>query len=65
MSRRIIIQLHFPVSQYNMRAALYYGKGDIRPEDIPEPKATPGKVLVEVEWCGICGSDLHLYQLGK
>jgi threonine dehydrogenase-like Zn-dependent dehydrogenase len=28
--------------------------------DLPEPQPGPGQVLVEVERCGICGSDLHL-----
>lgn len=29
-------------------------------EDLPELKPGKGQVLVEVERCGICGSDLHL-----
>ncbi len=28
--------------------------------DIPDPVPGPGQVLLEVERCGICGSDLHL-----
>ncbi len=28
--------------------------------DIPEPVPGPGQVLVSVERCGICGSDLHM-----
>ncbi|MES2127862.1 MAG: zinc-binding dehydrogenase [Pseudomonadota bacterium] len=28
--------------------------------DIPDPVPGPGQVLVKVERCGICGSDLHL-----
>ena len=44
-----------------MRAARFHDKGDIRVEDIEEPKLSDGKVLVEVEWCGICGSELHEY----
>jgi (R,R)-butanediol dehydrogenase/meso-butanediol dehydrogenase/diacetyl reductase len=42
-----------------MKAARFYGPGDIRIDDIPEPKTRPG--TVEVEWCGICGTDLHEY----
>lgn len=30
--------------------------------DVPEPTAGPGEVLVETLACGICGSDLHIYQ---
>ena len=44
-----------------MRAARYHGRGDIRVEDLPEPHAGPGQVQVAVEWCGICGTDLHEY----
>jgi threonine dehydrogenase-like Zn-dependent dehydrogenase len=33
---------------------------ELRVEDIPEPIPGPGQVLVAVERCGICGSDLHL-----
>lgn len=33
---------------------------ELRVEDIPEPLPGPGQVLVAVERCGICGSDLHM-----
>ncbi|KIY02678.1 uncharacterized protein Z520_01143 [Fonsecaea multimorphosa CBS 102226] len=48
----------------SMRAARFYGNRDIRVEDVPVPEAGPGECLVEVEWCGICGSDLHEYAAG-
>jgi (R,R)-butanediol dehydrogenase/meso-butanediol dehydrogenase/diacetyl reductase len=44
-----------------MKAARFHGRGDIRVEEVPEPEVRPGTVLVEVEWCGICGTDLHEY----
>jgi len=44
-----------------MKAARYYGRGDIRIEDIPEPVISPGEVGVEIAYCGICGTDLHEY----
>lgn len=48
-----------------MRAARYYGKGDIRVEDIPEPQLRePDDVLVAPSYCGICGTDLHEYAVG-
>lgn len=34
-------------------------------EDIDEPKLSSGQCIVDVEWCGICGSDLHEYLRGK
>jgi (R,R)-butanediol dehydrogenase/meso-butanediol dehydrogenase/diacetyl reductase len=47
-----------------MKAARFYGPGDIRIDDIPEPVVRPRAVKVEVEWCGICGTDLHEYLEG-
>lgn len=47
-----------------MRAARLYGPGDVRVEEVPEPATRPGTVKVEVEWCGICGTDLHEYLEG-
>ncbi|EKM78294.1 hypothetical protein AGABI1DRAFT_129413 [Agaricus bisporus var. burnettii JB137-S8] len=44
-----------------MKAARYYGPGDLRVEDIPEPVPTDGQVKVKIAWNGICGSDLHAY----
>jgi (R,R)-butanediol dehydrogenase/meso-butanediol dehydrogenase/diacetyl reductase len=44
-----------------VKAARYHGRGDIRVEDLPEPHAGPGQVQLAVEWCGICGTDLHEY----
>jgi (R,R)-butanediol dehydrogenase/meso-butanediol dehydrogenase/diacetyl reductase len=47
-----------------MRAARFHARGDIRIDDVPEPATRPGTVKVEVEWCGICGTDLHEYLEG-
>jgi (R,R)-butanediol dehydrogenase/meso-butanediol dehydrogenase/diacetyl reductase len=47
-----------------MKAARFHGPRDIRIEDVPEPQVQPGTVKVEVEWCGICGTDLHEYLEG-
>lgn len=41
-----------------MRIALYYSNHDIRIEEVPRPKIGPGELLVRVEACGICGSDV-------
>ncbi|MGC8786890.1 MAG: alcohol dehydrogenase catalytic domain-containing protein, partial [Anaerolineae bacterium] len=48
-----------------MMAAMYYGKGDIRVEEVPRPVPAPGEVLVRVRYCGICGSDSRSYQRGS
>ncbi|GAA2851320.1 2,3-butanediol dehydrogenase [Streptosporangium fragile] len=47
-----------------MKAARFHGPGDIRVEEVPEPEVRPGTVKVRVEWCGICGTDLHEYLEG-
>ncbi|MFB6352815.1 MAG: zinc-binding dehydrogenase [Halobacteriales archaeon] len=47
-----------------MEAALFYGPGEMRVEDVDEPSPGPGEVLVDVAACGICGSDLHFYEDG-
>lgn len=47
-----------------MRAARYHGPRDIRIEEIPEPEAAHHQVMIRIEWCGICGTDLHEYYDG-
>ncbi|HLR94960.1 MAG TPA: 2,3-butanediol dehydrogenase [Jiangellaceae bacterium] len=47
-----------------MKAAMYYGKEDIRIEDIAEPQVRPGTVKIAPAFNGICGSDLHLFHDG-
>jgi (R,R)-butanediol dehydrogenase/meso-butanediol dehydrogenase/diacetyl reductase len=44
-----------------MKAARFHGRGDVRVEDVTEPHPGPGQVQIAVEWCGICGTDLHEY----
>lgn len=48
-----------------MHAARFYAARDIRIEDVPVPGLhAPDDVLVEVMYCGICGTDLHEYLMG-
>ena len=44
-----------------MRALLLKDYGRLEVADMPEPSAGPEEVLVRVEACGICGSDVHGY----
>jgi L-iditol 2-dehydrogenase len=48
-----------------MKAARFYGQGDIRVESLAIPAPGPGEVLVRVRRCGICGSDLRTFQHGS
>ena len=41
-----------------MKAAVYYGKNDVRVEEVPVPKIGGKEVLVKIDSCGICGTDL-------
>jgi (R,R)-butanediol dehydrogenase / meso-butanediol dehydrogenase / diacetyl reductase len=47
-----------------MRAIVYYGREDVRFDDIPEPFPKAGEVKLRVLYNGICGSDLHEYYHG-
>ncbi|WP_434595461.1 alcohol dehydrogenase catalytic domain-containing protein [Brevibacterium sp. 1718] len=47
-----------------MKAVRYYGKEDLRVEEIDEPQTRPGTVKIAPAYNGICGSDLHLYHDG-
>jgi L-iditol 2-dehydrogenase len=41
-----------------MRAAVYTGESTISVESVPTPQIGPGELLVRVESCGICHTDL-------
>lgn len=41
-----------------MKAAVLYGIGDLRFEEVPLPKIKKREVLVRVKACGICSSDI-------
>jgi len=47
-----------------MRAARYYGAGDVRVEDVEPDPIGPNDVRIDVAATGICGSDLHEYEAG-
>jgi len=48
-----------------MKAAIWYGKEDIRHEDYPEPViSNDDQVKIRVKCCGICGTDVHEYRDG-
>ncbi|MDR3182247.1 MAG: alcohol dehydrogenase catalytic domain-containing protein [Planctomycetaceae bacterium] len=41
-----------------MQAVVYYAPGDIRTEDVPKPVCKDGEILVKVDACAVCGTDL-------
>ncbi len=49
-----------------MKAQVLHAVGDLRYEEVPEPKSGPGEVLVRVMAAGICGSDVpRVYDTGS
>ena len=48
-----------------MKAAVFVEKEKIEIQDIPRPEIGPDEVLLKVEYCGICGSDVHAYKSGQ
>lgn len=47
-----------------MKALRWYGRKDLRYEDVPEPSPGPGQLKIKVALAGICGSDLKEYAAG-
>jgi L-iditol 2-dehydrogenase len=47
-----------------MRGLRLYGKEDLRLEEVPKPECPGGGLLLEVEACAICGSDVRNYHAG-
>jgi threonine dehydrogenase-like Zn-dependent dehydrogenase len=47
-----------------MKAVTFHGKRDVRVDQVPDPKIEqPTDAIVRVTSSGICGSDLHLYEV--
>lgn len=47
-----------------MKAAVLYGKQDVRIEERPVPKAGPNQMVVKIDYVGICGTDVEFFQHG-
>lgn len=47
-----------------MKAFVFIDKQRIELQERPRPEVHSGEVLVKVEYCGICGSDVHGYLNG-
>ena len=44
-----------------MKAVVFHGVGDIRLDDVPEPKIEqPTDAIVRLTASAICGTDLHM-----
>ena len=50
-----------PALPSTMEAVVCHGVGDYRLEEVPTPSAGPDEVIVKVQACGICASDVKCY----
>jgi len=48
-----------------MKAVVYHAPGDIRVEDLPKPVCGEAELLVKVDACAVCGTDLKSYKIGN
>jgi threonine dehydrogenase-like Zn-dependent dehydrogenase len=47
-----------------MKAVVWHGKRDVRVDEVPDPTIQePTDAIVKITSSGICGSDLHLYEV--
>jgi threonine dehydrogenase-like Zn-dependent dehydrogenase len=45
-----------------MKAITFHGVGDVRVQDVAEPKVVdPTDVVLKITTSAVCGSDLHQY----
>ena len=47
-----------------MRAAVYRGSKELRVEEIPRPTPARGEIVVRVDACGVCGTDVKKIDKG-
>jgi 2-desacetyl-2-hydroxyethyl bacteriochlorophyllide A dehydrogenase len=45
-----------------MKAAVFQGVGKMEVKEIPTPVPGEGEILVKVQACGICGTDVHIFE---
>lgn len=48
-----------------MRAVVYHGPLDVKVEPVAVPVCGDGELLVKVDACAVCGSDMKAYQSGN
>ena len=45
-----------------MKAAVFYGKHNLKTEEISMPEPKSDEVIIKVMACGICGTDIHIFE---
>jgi len=65
MTRQIAVEDRKQSIPTTMQAAVYRGVNDVRLEIVPVPAIGAGELLVKVDTCGICGTDLKKISTGS
>jgi len=48
----------------SVKALRWHGARDVRLEGVEDPELVPGTAIVQVAFCGVCGTDVHEYLHG-
>ena len=48
-----------------MKAAVYMGPEHVEVKEVPTPEPGPGEILLRVEACAVCGTDVRIYWHGQ
>jgi (R,R)-butanediol dehydrogenase/meso-butanediol dehydrogenase/diacetyl reductase len=48
-----------------MQVGLVTGHQRVELKEFPDPQPEAGKAVVQIAYCGICGTDVHAYQSGE
>lgn len=48
-----------------MKAAIFRGLGEMTVADVPEPDVVEGSLIVRVNTCAVCGSDVRIFRRGN
>lgn len=48
-----------------MKSAVFYGKHNLKVEEYEIPEIGSKDVLIQVKACGVCGTDVHIYEGDK
>lgn len=48
-----------------MQAALITGPSRVELREFPDPRPADGGVVVDIAYCGVCGTDVHAYTSGR
>lgn len=48
-----------------MKAAVFKGPGQLDVETVPDPECGPDEVIVKIDVCAVCGTDIRIYNYGQ